>query len=702
MEITLLPSYRFLSDSSEYPDIVLRLSRMIRGLGDPIIALYTRTYLAWTSLSLVLPKNTLSVVLTKSLCDYFETVSDFQKRKKLIEWKEENSETSFWSVQLPALSLYLNCMGTDLKKTEYETILAAYTNHLDPNGMILYCLLQHLPSQYIVPQRTVYLEWITTMNTVLKSSLFSKTQCCMQLFRKMALFPRNSSFSDQDLNQVQMIFQNESNLMSYLGGITTFVQWCLAAKVDAPMEWILPDLLLHIEPADLPTGALSTLLTLFLEWKEPIFTKILVHSDFASLLHLLRHDAFCLMAKKLLERYLQEYAFCSNASVIHVLFSVAKRLHDDGLDPLLTSTAELDTISILLSRFISTIDFSTSTKANFSDPLESLQANFRVYLDCRGAFSRCDSVFYTLIMATSALSMQACHSPDSKAFCQATLAYCQITIPSISDAKIQLDLYLHCAQIALYTTCLAVLDGLLSSAITLLAKWPNLKTWTIEDILPVWSKGLSLILYVPGVEHDDEVYGALYYSRGWLNALASWPRTPSTELALQLVAAAHFNALLLPLNRPLTVRALENNALLFTGHDLYQHTVRQHVQEHVDAYVTAVWQLQGEPVKMMMGLLDLLNFLWHRFQSTLFQKKDKKDDSTKSLSLMAKCSVKVGLSVTEISNVIDRKKVQVYWKATLFHIRKAQRTWKKESLEHKAIETFWTSHGNLTGFPLQD
>ena len=68
--------------------------------------------------------------------------------------------------------------------------------------------------------------------------------------------------------------------------------------------------------------------------------------------------------------------------------------------------------------------------------------------------------------------MKGKHSKKTATFVKACLAYCHITIPSLSDAFRKLELLLQCAQISLVNTCLPQTDTFLKAAITILPEMP--------------------------------------------------------------------------------------------------------------------------------------------------------------------------------------------------------------------------------------
>ena len=101
-----------------------------------------------------------------------------------------------------------------------------------------------------------------------------------------------------------------------------------------------------------------------------------------------------------------------------------------------------------------------------------------MFVECRAAFPNLDAVKDRLILAVANLAMKAHifmkgrHTKKTSAFVKACLAYCHVTVPSISDIFRRLELLLHCAQVALLNQCLPQTDTFLKATISLIPDVP--------------------------------------------------------------------------------------------------------------------------------------------------------------------------------------------------------------------------------------
>jgi hypothetical protein len=156
----------------------------------------------------------------------------------------------------------------------------------------------------------------------------------------------------------------------------------------------------------------------------------------------------------------------NDAVLINTLFDLCRVVHDsiDCLSPV----TEVSQVANLLGNFIG--------KISFGKDLEQ-QLNF--FVDCRAAFCNIDKIKDTLVCSVSRLAMRAFqivkgkHSKKTSTFVKACLAYCHITIPSVSDPFRKLELLLLCAQVALTNTCLPQTDTFLKAAITIIPEMPS-------------------------------------------------------------------------------------------------------------------------------------------------------------------------------------------------------------------------------------
>lgn len=141
---------------------------------------------------------------------------------------------------------------------------------------------------------------------------------------------------------------------------------------------------------------------------------------------------------------------------IESIFSIYIRSAFSGED-------ERRQISDLISYFIKSVDYDKDFEQQLS-----------FYVEARTSFPNFDSVFVTLVHSVNLLAMNTYqivngqHTRKTAAFVRGCVAYCFITIPSITSVPIQMDLYLLSGQIALTNHCLGQADACFEAAIKLI------------------------------------------------------------------------------------------------------------------------------------------------------------------------------------------------------------------------------------------
>ena len=166
-------------------------------------------------------------------------------------------------------------------------------------------------------------------------------------------------------------------------------------------------------------------------------------------------------------------------------------------------------------------------KVDFGVDFEQ-QLNF--YAECRSTFCNLDDISSYLVRAVNHLAMavhriqDGQHTRKTASFVRACIAFTFISIPSLSDIPVQLNLYLEAAQVALCNNCLGQADAIIKAAIQLLnSSKGELEVWA-SKVRPAnriagefASQLMALLLVVP----DPPEQGVLYLVRGVLNVVDS-------------------------------------------------------------------------------------------------------------------------------------------------------------------------------------
>jgi hypothetical protein len=256
--------------------------------------------------------------------------------------------------------------------------------------------------------------------------------------------------------------------------------------------------------------------------------------------------------------------------IIHSIFDLARTVHD-SVNPL-TDKDERDKVSQMLCDLINAIEFGNSFERQLS-----------FYVDCRKAFSNFDQVKRTLVLRVLGMLdktyriVKGKHTGKTLVFAKACMAYCHITVPSIDDHLERVRLFLLCAQYCASNNLLAQGDVLIETAIKTLRDVPLLLAGdtstllsvksTTDDVVDCIASLCSCLLSLPS--HPE--HGPLYLVGGLLNVIKEykWPKGSDARAKCFGFVLNQFSAQLQP-KLPYSYAGTISNDELFMEDDTYR------------------------------------------------------------------------------------------------------------------------------------
>uniref|UniRef100_A0A4X2K9W5 VPS35 endosomal protein-sorting factor-like n=1 Tax=Vombatus ursinus TaxID=29139 RepID=A0A4X2K9W5_VOMUR len=203
--------------------------------------------------------------------------------------------------------------------------------------------------------------------------------------------------------------------------------------------------------------------------------------------------------------------------ILNALLHVCKTMHDSV--NALTLEDEKRMLSVLINGFIKMVSFGRDFEQQLS-----------FYVETRSMFCNLEPVLVQLIHSVNKLTMETRrvmkgnHSRKTAAFVRACVAFCFITIPSLTGIFTRLNLYLHSGQVALANQCLSQADAFFRAAVSLVPEVPKMinvdgKMRPSESFLLEFLCNLfSTLLIVP--DHPEQ--GVLFLVRGLLNVIQDY------------------------------------------------------------------------------------------------------------------------------------------------------------------------------------
>ncbi|KAN0053116.1 hypothetical protein ACTA71_012598 [Dictyostelium dimigraforme] len=606
VEISILKCYEFIQGdvNTEPKQVINRISEMIRGIGNPLVANYIRAYLTRRSFDLCPEYKQFIIQLLK---DFVFTQKSYEKSKYL-----ENTLamyritlTDYMGLYSPSLEWLLQCLAHKATPETLEEVLELFRE--SKNSLLLNHIISSFPPEYICSNSTMFSNFIKDADTLSypKYQLYSTFGVNLVLGHP----PKNQILSI--LNDVWKVVTNFENIKDYISVAEVFIEYVLTHCSEKETDVFLKDILRHIIPdkgyETIQSHLQSIVLKIFTHISD--FGKLVSLTNFLPLLDLFNGESQKQISRSTLEALSTSKVMTSDPILINTFLTYGKALHD-SLNSL-SFQDEVRQVTQLVVNCINKIDFGRDVEK---------QLNF--YVECRQTFINFDGVKNRLVYGVCEICektlalVKGKHTPKTTSFIRACVAYCFITIPSIDDIFLKMNLYLVSSSVALQNQALSQADALLKAAITFIQEIPPIlefkqvkstEDWTISYI----SDFISLLVVTPG--HPES--GPFYLVKALYKVVKEYQwessSTAKSKIFIQLLLLCSSWA---QTSLPYHIEKVESNDQLFTEDPEFNTELTEFYNSLIKEILYDLNLLKDEPdnlTQKKVGIIciDLINTL---------------------------------------------------------------------------------------------
>ncbi|XP_020613263.1 UPF0505 protein C16orf62-like [Orbicella faveolata] len=536
VETAILRCYNFLT-TGEFSQALVRLTKMIRGMGDPLVAVYARTYICRVGI-LVAPdvRDHLIENLFSFIISYKQLQSD-TVQNILAEQRLEMPQ--YLQLYPPALDWILQCIAQKSPESTLTDILNRCEKQCN-SALLLNSVITAYKPEYIAERALQFTELIRNC----EEAGFPKHHLYRSLGLNLSLCDPPEAQRLQILSEVWKVVMKMKEPTDYISCAEAWIEYVCKHFTKREVNTLIGDVIKHMTPERAFERHYPQL--------QSIMSKVLDHiHDFSILVAMDKFLPFvdmfqketikvdvCKLIMQAFIKYQQEPT--NDPVVVNALLFVCKTMHDSV--NALTLVDEKRVIGHLITGFLRKIDFGR----DFERQLDS-------YVDARSSFSNLETVLVMLVQSVNLLAMRTrdvvkgSHTRKTASFIRACVAYCFITIPSIDDVFTRLKLYLLSGQVAMANQALSQADAFFKAAISLITEVP--RTIEIDHkvkpsepfLLAYMNNFFSTLLVVP----DSPDQGALYLVRGMLNVVQeyTWELNSGAKMSIYLNAICLLSAM---------------------------------------------------------------------------------------------------------------------------------------------------------------
>ena len=529
VETAILRCYSFLT-SSEYELALMKLTSMIRGIGDPLVALYARTYLCRVGIQIAPEVN------RHLIPNYHDTLVTYQQIasetiKKQMEGERINIG-QYLNLYVPALDWILQCAAYRPVDGSLDKLLAK-SKKMANVSLIINSVMAAFPPEYISARAVQFCELIQSA----ADDGLPKHHLYRTLGMNVSLSAPPKEQRLTILNDVWKIVMKLTDPAEYVACAEAWIEYPVKNFTKREVNAMLGDCINHMTP--------DRAFEKFYPELQSIVHKIISHmKDFGELFSMNKFMPFIDMfqnekvkvdvCKAILEAFAaNEMQTTDDPVIVHTMMYISKVVHDSVSS--MTFEDELKQIWQLVIGFLSKISFGRDFEATL---------NFLV--EARSAFGNLDPVLLHLVHRANAVAMdvhaivKGQHTRKTADFVRTCTAYAFITIPSIMDTKDQLRLYLISGQIAVCNAALTQADAIFKTGIKLLNSLTLEEEGSLDFLVSYIRAFMSTLLMVP----DNPEQEPLYLLKGVLNTVAefAWPEECDAKAELYVDAIGLLSA----------------------------------------------------------------------------------------------------------------------------------------------------------------
>ncbi|KAG7226495.1 hypothetical protein INR49_003815, partial [Caranx melampygus] len=527
VEAAILKCNRFLNKSG-IQETLPRLTAMIRGIGDPLVAAYARAYLCRVGME-VAPhlKDSLN-------CNFFDLLGTFRQisgesvQNQLVLQRVEAPE--YLTLYSPAISWILQCIAYRAPE-QLLTEMMERCKKLGHNALLLNSVMRAFRPEFVAARASDFIGMIKDCD----EAGFPKHLLFGSLGRSLACADPPEPERLTILNEAWKVITKVRSPRDYINCAEIWVEFTCRHFTKREVNTILADIIKHMTPDRAfedayPQSVIRKILTYFHD-----FSILFSMERFLPFLDMFQKDSVRVeVCRSIMEVFIKHQVELTRDPVIlNAMLHICKTMHDSV--NALTLEDEKRSLALLIIGFIRMVSFGRDFEQQLSFCVEA-----------RATFCNLEPVLVQLIHTVNQLAMETrrvmrgSHSRKTAAFVRACAAYSFITIPSLSSIFSRLSLYLLSGQVALANQCLSQADAFLKAAVSLLPEVP--RSISVEGklrssesfLLDFINNFLATLLVVP----DHPEHGVLYLVRGLLNMVQDYTWEDNSDAKVRVYISA--------------------------------------------------------------------------------------------------------------------------------------------------------------------